>query len=917
MSKTSNKANKPNKLTVWQKTGLFFYSRYRYTTLLWLVLVGFGVFSYTTWISREGFPSINVPIGIVQVKVFDESAHKVDEVYAKTVVESAVENESVKTAVATSTQAGSTVFLTFEDGTDVESALRDIKDDAKSGISSTSEAEIEYTKLNVGKFTTEGDDLLISVHSSDLAGAELESIAQEVVKQLEGSSPLIERVTVVSQSQTAVNQNTGESQTQQTSFDRFYSSETGQVQNSTLVAVKSVDGTDQLDLYDTVYEKLSSIQLSNDSVETSISASFAKDIRTQISSLQTNLFEGLLIVLVVSFVLISLRASIITAVAMATTVLLTVGTLYVIGFSLNTITLFSLILCLALIVDDTTIMVESIEAGLADKKRKLHDVISDSLKKVARASSTGTIVTILAFAPMLFITGILGEFIRAIPITIIISLVISLLVSIIFIPVMMRISLKIRNNREERKFKLVDKTEKKIGSKLGSLLVWSGNGSKKRSILMRMSAVLVGTTFFVAGIFIFTKVGFNIFPSPKDGNEIIISAQVRDRQNANITDTEEYADQVLEITKNTIGENIEQITLGGQAGPPTRDSFSADVRVVSFKKRDTTSLQYVEKLNEAFKPLQEDLRIKATVAGPAGPASVFTVRINGESNENNNLRVLAQEVAEYLESAELERTDGTTAGFKEVRVSPDIIVLRSNDSEFIEVSAEFTDDDTSTLVNLAKDNIKSEFSDDYLAENGFPASTITFDIGQEQENQDSFSSMGKAFIPLVLAMVLIMAVLFRSLLQPFLILTALPFAVFGVAVGLYTTNNEISFFSMLGVFALIGISLNNTILLTDYANVARNRGLKSTEAMAEALKARLRPLLTTSITSVLALLPLALADPFWEGLAFTLIFGLISSTFLVILVYPYYYLIAEWLRDSTSRKGRKARKAAKLQKKHA
>ena len=165
--------------------------------------------------------------------------------------------------------------------------------------------------------------------------------------------------------------------------------------------------------------------------------------------------------------------------------------------------------------------------------------------------------------------------------------------------------------------------------------------------------------------------------------------------------------------------------------------------------------------------------------------------------------------------------------------------------------------------------------------------------------------MGKAAGPLFLAMFLIMAILFRSLLQPILILTALPFAFFGVAAGLYLTKNEISFFSMLGVFALIGISLNNTILLTDYANHSRDKGLKPSEAMAAAIKERLRPLLTTSITSVLALLPLALNDPFWEGLAYALIFGLISSTLLVLLVFPYFYLIDESFNSILGRVFRK------------
>jgi multidrug efflux pump subunit AcrB len=215
----------------------------------------------------------------------------------------------------------------------------------------------------------------------------------------------------------------------------------------------------------------------------------------------------------------------------------------------------------------------------------------------------------------------------------------------------------------------------------------------------------------------------------------------------------------------------------------------------------------------------------------------------------------------------------------------------------VAVNGEFDANDTSALVTIAQEAVEDEFTTEKLATYGLSEDVLSFNFGQEEENQDSFASMGQAAGPLFLAMFVVMALLFRSLLQPLLILTALPFAIFGVASGLYLTNNDISFFSMLGVFALIGISLNNTILLTDYANQAAKSTRRASEAMAAAIRERLRPLLTTSLTSVFALLPLALNDPFWEGLAYTLIFGLISSTILVLLVFPYYYLI----NDSISR----------------
>ena len=131
---------------------------------------------------------------------------------------------------------------------------------------------------------------------------------------------------------------------------------------------------------------------------------------------------------------------------------------------------------------------------------------------------------------------------------------------------------------------------------------------------------------------------------------------------------------------------------------------------------------------------------------------------------------------------------------------------------------------------------------------------------------------------------------------------AIPFSLFGITLGLYLTDNAFSFFAMLGFFALIGLSIKNTILLTDYANQQRKSGMGAVDAAHEALAERFRPLIATSLTAVFSLIPLAITSPFWEGLAIVLIGGLLSSTFLVITVFPYYYLGAEFLRSRVSRR---------------
>jgi len=890
------------KKTKLQKFGLFFYERPVFTVILWLVVVFMGALSYTTLMRREGFPAINASYGFIRVVDFGQSAEKVDSSYSQPLVEAAKQDPNHKTISSTASDQGASVQIAFKDGTDVAASLDTIKQRVKGKIPAS--GKVVYVKFEGGKITTEGDDILISVYGKNLTPAQLDAKAAKIAAILDDKMTLANRVRVDKLVEQTVNPITGQPVSGQVHFNRFYGEGSSEALPAGLVAIRAKDGTDQLKLYDEVQKILDSDEVQNLGVQTNISSNFAQGIREQLASLQKNLFEGLLIVMLVSFVLISWRASIVTAIAMTTTVAITVGVLNVIGYTINTITLFSLILCLALIVDDTTIIVEAIEAGL-QKGRDIHEVVSESLRKVARASFTGTLTTVLAFAPMLFIGGILGKFIRAIPVTIIISLLVSLLVSFIFIPLMVRYTMGRKTKLgKSRDFNPVSKLEQNISSGLGNTLRWSAK-KKWRSIVMRTGAVLISFVVLGAAMMTASKVGFDIFPSPKDGNDITLSLVVANKETANIENTEAITDRVLATTRDVLGDNARVITLSGQQGPPTREGFAADIKLTDMSKRTVTSVELAKQLQAAIEKNEKDVIVVASAAGVGPPAGGFAVQISDKSG--SRAEALAQDMKAYLSTLTLTRPDKTTATLKDVAVTPSTTVVRGDNGRIITVNAGFKDKDTTTLVTLSQSAVEKQFNDK-LASYGLSKADVKYDFGQEDENQDSFSSMGKAALPLFVAIFVLMAILFRSLLQPLLIFSSLPFAFFGVVNGLHYTDNPISFFSMLGVFALIGIGLNNTILLTDYANQERKAGKEPVEAMAIAIQARLRPLLTTSITSVLALLPLALSDPFWEGLAFTLIFGLLSSTFLVILLFPYFYVIVEAIRALPRRIFRKLRR---------
>ena len=326
------------------------------------------------------------------------------------------------------------------------------------------------------------------------------------------------------------------------------------------------------------------------------------------------------------------------------------------------------------------------------------------------------------------------------------------------------------------------------------------------------------------------------------------------------------------------------------------------IDIVDYNQREETAPQYVKELNAKFKKDIKNATVKAGQNDAGPPASDFTIQIESSSNRAG-ATALAKDIADYLKNeADLKRLDGRVIKLDNVSVGNTSIYTRDKGKQFVAVSVKFVDTDTTTLVNVTKEAVKKHYPPNKVETFGLSRGAISYNAGQEDENQQSFKTLAIAFPILLLVIYLVLSFQFRSLLQPILIFIAIPFSFFGITIGLYLTDNAFSFFAMLGFFALIGLSLKNTILLTDFANQSRRNGMGAVDAAHEALAERFRPLVATSLTAVVSLIPLTLSSPFWEGLGVVLIFGLLSSTFLVITVFPYYYLGAEYLRQHVSRR---------------
>lgn len=889
----AKKLNKQSSSRV-ARLSLFFFEHIKLSVMLWTSLFLFGLFSYTVFMQRQGFPQVDVPVSLVQGVYFVNDKNVVDSELAQPVLRVINDIDEVKSTTANSGDNQVAIVVEYKDDITanqgsklVEKRIAAVKQQLPA------EAELISQPLDATRYNNKYD-ILLSVSGDGKSLSELVGRAETATHKLTESLPDAKTIEVISPFEEAINPLTQQKQVQQTTFDRFGKrlDSNLQINNSVAIGIVIDENEDIIAFDDQLTMVMKDINSDPEftDIKLNTAASFAPSVRQQISSLQGNLFAGLAIVVLICLIFIGLRAGILAAIGLMVTMTTAVGILYLLGISLNTISLFGLVLCLGLIVDDTIIVVESLDAQYK-KTKQLKGAVSSSISKVALASAAGTFTTILGFAPLLFISGILGEFIRILPVTIIIVLAVSLMVALLFVPFLARFFItKNKKTNSNTPFGVIRKLEAWLGDSLAGII--TGANTRKKKIVRGVSAILVSLVFIGAAVPLFSQLKFDIFPSAKDSNAI--SVELKFTPGTTINQAEQITDNVDQQIIKTLGINLEQITYLGNANAR---QANASITLLPYQSRDITSNQLVDYLQTDLQDIQGASAVVSQV-GVGPPKEQFPFKVQIESDDPAQADQVAKNLVNFLSDKEVTRQNGTTASINKVQYNGEqVSITRIDGQRIVEVAASFDASDTSALVQATQQEVEDDFLSDSNNLAGLNKDSVTFDFGFESENQESFKSVLLVLPFLILAMYILLAVQFKSLLQPLLILVAVPFSFFGVALALLLTNNPLSFFVMIAFFALIGISVNNSILLTDYANQERLAGLSPRYAIASAIKQRTRPLITTSVTSILALVPLALTDPFWESLAVTLIGGLTASAVLVLISFPYYYLALEALRS--------------------
>ncbi|MDG1726791.1 MAG: efflux RND transporter permease subunit [Emcibacteraceae bacterium] len=659
------------------------------------------------------------------------------------------------------------------------------------------------------------------------------------------------------------------------------------------------------------------------------------------------------------------------------------------GVALSMISLFAFLLILGIVVDDAIIIGESVH--LENQKGNLGDQGAiDGAAKVARPVIFSAITTMIFFSPMLFIEGIIGQFVLGIPVVVILCLTFSILESLFILPVHLRHLSDKKSNDFARIFMIfipnfiIDSCSKMTKAAQNSAKSFLSHIIKvlyrpfldkalKRkgfSLLVILSMSMIITSIHAAG---WIKMVFNPevsmnfiqarvqFPAGApydivDEASYILENKARELQKeleAEYPDVELFKDLLVMADGNgsmafafLVFQNIEEVNFDVEKYVARwREIMPVipDAREISFDF--STAGGTGEAINLMLKSPNSDaldqmaLDVKQVYAEYAGLYSITdtadTARTEAvlsimPSAENMGLTLtdLARQVRQAFYGQEVQRIARGKDTVKvmvrlpqEDRRSFDTLdemrirtgaggevpfeavaevdyqraytsIRRTDRQRTLTVKANVNKDVANT-AEIVKD-IQEKYVDQWKAK--YPDVEISFE-GDQKNQQEFASSLASGFGFALIAIYILLAVAFNSYSQPFIILTALPFAYMGAVLGHLFLGMNFSLYSIMGIVAAAGVVVNDNLVLLDYINRLRKEGKNALEAVEIAAEERFRPIFLTSFTTFIGLAPMMLETslqaqfliPTVVSLAFGVLFSTMATLFLVPIVYLYFH----------------------------
>lgn len=678
-----------------------------------------------------------------------------------------------------------------------------------------------------------------------------------------------------------------------------------------------------------------------------------KTVDKSVKDFAMNLLQGVFFVIIVVFIGMGLRNAIIVSTAIPASILITFACMKLLGIQIHQISIAALIVSLGMLVDNAIVVSDAIQVRLDEDEERLKACIN-GVKEVAIPVLTSTLTTVAAFLPLLMLNSIAGEYISSLPAIVMISLVVSYIIAIFITPTMAYIFFKKREIKLKKgifrnffdKLLIVSMKLKAVVIvvmiAIFGLTVYLGLGlglqffpyadtdmlyieikSEQSSnfdateSLVEQVIGIIDNESYVNNYTVAIGDGLPKFyqtmpvPSPsQDYAQMMVIVDMEKMKAAGDFDNmTQYIDHLQEeMNLHVFGGSIQvkQLEQGEPVGAPVVVRLSGD-NLDQLGKYANTVVSKLEKIPgtvnvendfddynyEFFVDVKDveagyyglskyDIQNEISIALYGRQAGVY----NKENNEYD-IRIISNiEEKDDLDNLGIKSSIAPTKvllkNIARVETSSSIPVIRKYDRD---VTVRVYSDVKYGYNPVEIQGILSA----QLSKEQVEGITITYD-GEKQKIEENFGDVGESGLLALVLVYLILLIQFNSFKQPLVILLTIPLSAFGSIVGLTLAGQSLSFTAILGIVSLLGIVVNNAIVLVDFINSERAEGKSIEVACYDAVDKRFRPIMLSTITTVIGLTPLIYSgSELFVPMAISLMSGLMISTLFTLVVIPVVY----------------------------
>jgi HAE1 family hydrophobic/amphiphilic exporter-1 len=656
-------------------------------------------------------------------------------------------------------------------------------------------------------------------------------------------------------------------------------------------------------------------------VELNVTFDQSRFIRRSIEDVEVSLWLGAgLAVLIIFVFLRSVRSTLISAVALPTSVIATFAFIQAFGFTLNNMTMLGLSLSIGILIDDAIVVLENIYRRMEEGQAPM-EASQEGASEIGLAVMATTFSIVAVFVPVAFMKGIVGKFFFEFGITVTVAVLISLFVSLTLTPMLTSRFLS-HQRKHGRVYMFLERGFDKIYELYRPLLAFALHNRWK-------VIGLAGASVFV-GLFFFIILGKEFLPAEDQGRYMV-------RLETPIDYSLSRADAVMRKIDEQLRQRPEVENTFYVTGSDLTPDVNKSRIYVNMKERKDRDIEQIESMKQVRDMLAKIPDIKSSVEMIAmvggGMRSVpIQLMIQGRDIEDLNKRTLAirdefaklpgivdvdtsietgkpevrigidrekaanfgvsavaigaavntmiggERVGKYKDDKEGERYDITARLLSPERDHPediDALWVRSTTGELVrlkDVTSIQTGKGPTVIMHYNRQRATTLFGGtekekpmaeamkdlDAIVKKNLSPEISTRYVGMADAMLDSFKNIAFALAIAVVMVYMILAAQFESFVHPFTIMFSLPVSLIGAMGLLLLTGERVSIFSLIGVIMLMGLVTKNAILLVDYTITLRRQGMSREEALLKAGPVRLRPIIMTTAAMVFGMLPTAL-----------------------------------------------------------